>query len=221
MHVAAADASCARHVPTFRVSRRIRPPIGLPWPGRGDAGYPPAMIRVYLAHPYPDRSRANRVLSAAARRVDGVEVRSLYDLYPDFSIDVALEQRLLEEAEAIVWQHPIHWYTAPPLLLLWFEKVLTEGWAFGHEGRALEGKRCLWAVTTGGGEDAYTPAGIHGYPFEAFVPVIRQTAVLCKMRFESPFVVHAAHKLSPDALAQEAERYRSRLASLVEESRHA
>lgn len=179
------------------------------------------MVRVYFAHPYPDRSRANRVLADAAASVDGVSVRSLYELYPDFAIDVAAEQATLVESGAIVWQHPLHWYAAPPLLHLWFEKVLTAGWAFGHDGNALAGKRCLWAVTTGGDDDAYTDVGIHQHRFDSFIPLFRQTAQLCKMRFEEPFIVHGARRLSDSDLAREADRYRARLRTLVAEVRDA
>jgi len=44
------------------------------------------MVVVIFAHPYPDRSVANRTLLAGLDGLDGVEVRSLYDRYPDFAI---------------------------------------------------------------------------------------------------------------------------------------
>src|SRR5689334_974242 len=119
------------------------------------------MILVVFAHPYPDRSRTNRALAEGAAGLESVEVRSLYDLYPDFAIDVEAEQSALERADALVFQHPLYWYTAPALLKLWFEKVLTLGWAYGRGGDALRGKRCLWAVTTGGDEFAYSEDGMH------------------------------------------------------------
>ena len=51
---------------------------------------------VILAHPYPDRSRANRALVRALDGLPGVAVRSLYDLYPDFAIDVEAEREALD-----------------------------------------------------------------------------------------------------------------------------
>src|SRR5687768_12986761 len=108
----------------------------------------PQPILVLQAHPYPDRSRANRALERAIEGIPGVDIRSLYDLYPDFSIDVAAEQSALLACSVVVWQHPLSWYTVPALLKLWFEKVLTTGWAYGEGGRAIAGKRCLWVVTT-------------------------------------------------------------------------
>jgi len=50
------------------------------------------VIVVIHAHPYPSRSRAGAALVAAIRDVPGIEIRSLYALYPDFDIDVAAEQ---------------------------------------------------------------------------------------------------------------------------------
>src|SRR6185312_3179560 len=114
------------------------------------------MVLVLQAHPYPDRSRANRALAKAIEGLEGLEIRSLYDMYPDYAIDVDSEQAALLRAHTIVWQHPFYWYSAPALMKLWFEKVLAHGWAYGEGGTALHGKRCLWVVTTGAGPQAYT-----------------------------------------------------------------
>ena len=92
-------------------------------------------------------------------------MRSIYDLYPDFDIDVAAEQKALERARAVVLLHPLYWYTAPALLKHWFDVVLTKGWAYGEGGTALHGKECLWATSTGGNEEAFTPQGKHGHPY--------------------------------------------------------
>ena len=142
-----------------------------------------------------------------------MEVRSLYDRYPDLGIDVAAEQAALARARVVVWQHPLFWYSVPALLKLWFDEVLERGWAFDG-GTALQGKRCLWATTTGGDEDAYGPEGMHGHRFEAFVPAVRQTARFCGMTWEEPFVLHAAHRCDEAALARAAAEYRARLEAL-------
>ena len=39
----------------------------------------------------------------------GVEIRSLYQLYPDFNIDIAAEQDALARADLIIWRHPMQW----------------------------------------------------------------------------------------------------------------
>lgn len=107
------------------------------------------MILIIYAHPYPHHSHANKRMLEQARTLEGVEIRSLYQLYPDFNIDIAAEQEALSRADLIVWQHPMQWYSIPPLLKLWIDKVFSHGWAYGHGGTALHGKHLLWAVTTG------------------------------------------------------------------------
>ena len=83
------------------------------------------MAFLVFAHPYPDRSRANRRLLEAVSDLPGLEVRSLYDTYPTFDIDVRAEQDALTRARVIVWQHPIYWYTVPSLLKHWFDHSLS------------------------------------------------------------------------------------------------
>ncbi|SUX87415.1 glutathione-regulated potassium-efflux system ancillary protein KefF [Citrobacter koseri] len=72
------------------------------------------MILIIYAHPYPQHSHANKRMLEQARTLDGVEIRSLYQLYPDFNIDVAAEQQALARARLIIWQHPMQWYSVPP-----------------------------------------------------------------------------------------------------------
>lgn len=175
------------------------------------------MILVLQAHPYPDRSHANRALGRAITGLPGVEIRSLYDLYPDFAIDVEDEQRALAACSVVVWQHPLYWYTAPALLKLWFEKVLTLGWAYGRGGDALHGKRCLWVTTAGAGAAAYTPEGMHQHTFDAFVPVMRQTAQFCGMTWLDPIILHGASSMKPLELEAAGARYRERLEALLAE----
>jgi glutathione-regulated potassium-efflux system ancillary protein KefF len=179
----------------------------------------PGVIELIYAHPYPDRSRANRALLAGVRDMPGLEVRSLYDLYPDFSVDVEAEREALVRADVVVWQCPFYWYGMPALLHHWIEKVLGHGWAYGAGGTAVRGKTAFWATTTGAPESAYGPGQVHGHPFEAFVPAISQTARFCGMRWAGPpLVVHAAHRVSDDELRAAAERYRLRLDGLANET---
>ena len=169
------------------------------------------MIVVILAHPYPMRSRACAALVAAIRDMPALEVRSLYDLYPDFDVDRAAEQAALERARLVVWLHPTFWYTAPALLKLWFEDVLVRGFAYGPDGSKLAGKDLLWATTTGGDDAAYSAHGRHRRPFEDFAPVVEQTARYCGLNWLPPFVVHGAHEVDAEALAASGRELRARL----------
>ncbi len=174
-------------------------------------GAPVAVTLVVFAHPYPGSSRAGARLLAAIRDLPELAVRSLYDLYPDFDIDVPGEQRALEGARRLVLLHPVYWYTTPALLKHWFDQVLAKGWAYGPGGEALAGKECLWVPTTGGDAIAYSTEGRHHHPFDTYVPVVEQTVRYCGMRWLDPHVVHGAHLVSDEALDARALELRQRL----------
>ncbi len=171
------------------------------------------MILIIYAHPYPRHSRANQGLLAAVKDLPNVEIRSLYDLYPDFNIDVNAEQKAVERADMVVFQHPIQWYSLPPLLKLWIDKVLEHGWAYGHEGNALNGKHCLWAVTTGGDEHHFE-LGDHPN-FDVLSQPLQATAVYCGMHWQPYFAVHNTFICDEVALKAAGEEYRRRLTACL------
>ena len=152
----------------------------------------PTVALVY-AHPYAERSLANRELLAALDGLAFIDHRPIYDLYPDFDIDVEIEREHLAAVDLIVLQHPVYWYSTPALLKLWIDEVFALGWAYGEGGTALAGKHMQWVVTTGADFRAYAPEGPHGHPFEVFTAPMRQTALFCGMEWEEPIVVHDAH----------------------------
>jgi len=155
------------------------------------------------------------VLLEALQGVSGLELRSLYDLYPDFSIDIAAEQAVLSQANIVLWQCPLFWYSVPALLKLWFDEVLTYGWAYGEGGAALRGKPCRWIVTTGGDEDAYTATGMHSRTFEYFLLPVEATARYCQMRWEPPFVLHGARRVPLRVLEERADLLRKQVSALA------
>lgn len=169
------------------------------------------MILVIYAHPYPQHSRAGKALLAAVRDLPGLSVRSLYDLYPDFDIDVAAEQQALTEAEMVVWLHPIYWYSVPAVLKHWFDVVLLRGWAYGTGGDAITGKACLWVASAGGEQDAYAEDGMHAMAFEHYIPPIQQTARFCGMAWQPPLILHGSHSISDEDIAAAAAQFRARL----------
>lgn len=180
-----------------------------------------AKVLVLAAHPNWQLSRVNRVLLKAAQvagsEADGsslsIEVRDLYHLYPDFLIDVRREQKALEDAQLVVWQHPIFWYSMPPLMKLWLDEVLELGWAYGHGGTHLAGKDLWLVASTGGSAESYHPQEFNRYFFEAFLPPYEQTAALCGMRWLPPLVLHGANRVADEDLARHARVYAERLQS--------
>jgi glutathione-regulated potassium-efflux system ancillary protein KefF len=172
------------------------------------------MILIVYAHPYPDQSRVNQQMLKRAGANPDVVIRSLYDLYPDFDIDVEAEQRAVEQAQLVVLQHPMYWYSMPPLLKLWIDKVFTHGWAYGKDATALNGKSLLWAVTTGGEHDHFQMGAYPG--FAVLAQPLQATALYCHMRWLEPLVVHGAFAGDAEAQREQIEHYGERLAAWKE-----
>jgi glutathione-regulated potassium-efflux system ancillary protein KefF len=172
----------------------------------------PAGVLVIAAHPHLRHSRANRALLRAAAQTPAA-LRDLYALYPDYLVDVAAEQAALAQAQLLVWQHPVHWYSSPPLMKLWIDEVLAFGWAYGPGGDALRGKDLWLVASTGGPEESYRPDSYNRYFFDAFLPPFEQTAALCGMRFLPPLLLHGAHRATDEQIDAHAQLYAQRLRS--------
>ncbi len=178
-----------------------------------------ASVLVLYAHPAPHKSRINRRLAAVAREVEGVTFRDLYELYPDFLIDVEEEQKLLKQHDVIILQHPFYWYSAPALVKEYLDLVLTYGWAYGEGGAALQGKSFLQAITAGGSEEVYCTQGRNRYTIRQLLAPFDQTAVLCGLRYLAPHVIHGANELADTTSIQpHAQRYARLLKALREET---
>jgi glutathione-regulated potassium-efflux system ancillary protein KefG len=175
-------------------------------------------VLILFAHPALQRSRVNRELVRQVQQLEGVTFSDLYELYPEFDIDVEREQSLLLEHDVIVFHHPFFWYSTPAILKEWQDLVLEHGWAYGSEGTALHGKRVLSAITTGGREVAYQAGGYNRFTIRQLLAPIEQTAHLCGMDFLPPFVVHGTHGMTPDQIREHARDYRKTIEALRDDT---
>jgi len=165
-------------------------------------------VLVLFAHPALEKSRTNRLLLDVCLSMDSVTVNDLYEQYPDFDIDVDREQQLLLDHDYIILQHPFYWYSAPALVKQWIDLVLEHGWAYGHEGKALMGKKLFNAITAGGPQSVYQETGNNRFTVRQFLAPFDQTAHLCKMIYLPPFVVHGTNRLTLEGAQQYANQYR-------------
>lgn len=156
----------------------------------------------------------NLAMLHAIERLENVTIHDLYEDYPNGFIDVAREKAALLEHDIIVWQHPFFWYSSPALLKEWQDLVLTYGFAYGEGGTALQGKRALSAITTGGGAESYRTEGQNHFTIREFLAPFQQTAQLCGMTYLEPFVIHDSLALSPEEINSAADRYRQTILKL-------
>lgn len=174
-------------------------------------------VLVLFAHPLLEKSRVHTALLHYAKDVHGVTINDLYQIYPDFDIDIEREQQLLLSHDIIIWQHPFYWYNAPAILKQWQDIVLEHGWAYGRKGTALAGKKVLNVLSSGGPFEAYQHGGYNKYPIHDFLRPFERTAELCKMTYWPPFWIHGTHRLDENGIETYARQYRSVLTALVKD----
>ena len=114
-----------------------------------------------VGHPYWKDSVANKAIVEEFLHLNpGAVISNISELYPDGNINAKAEQEKLLEADNIVLQFPIMWYSCPSNMHKWMETVLTYGFAYGHGGDKLKGKRFIVSFTSGGSADMYSRYGV-------------------------------------------------------------
>lgn len=171
-------------------------------------------ILLLFFHPLSHKSRINKVMREAAEKLENVTVRDMYNLYPDFHIDISKEQELMLDHDILVLQHPFYWYSSPSLLKEWMDLVLEHGFAYGSKGRALEGKALMSAISTGGRQESYSGGTEEGYSIRQLLAPFEQSFTLCRMNYLSPFVTHGTHLLKAEDYTLVSDHYTRVLSSL-------
>uniref|UniRef100_A0A3Q2QJE6 NAD(P)H dehydrogenase, quinone 1 n=1 Tax=Fundulus heteroclitus TaxID=8078 RepID=A0A3Q2QJE6_FUNHE len=139
------------------------------------------------------------------------------------SDDITAEQRKVEEAQLIIFQFPLYWFSVPAILKGWFDRVLTQGFAFTlqnmYSGGVFKDKKAVLSFTTGAAETMFQPDGINGDINVTLWPLQVRRAhagpfppVLAPQIFWSPAHCPAAARL------QMLEGWRARLRGLLTET---
>jgi len=157
---------------------------------------------IIVSHPQPQQSVAIAALQQAARGVEGIVIRHLDALYADSDmIDLAAEQQAHEAADRIVYLYPTHWFNTTPMLKAYMNRVWAYGWAFGPEGRALQGKELQIVTTAGASEFTYSTEGlIHSTMDEVLTPM-KASALYVGMKYNAPLAFYSAMGLQGPQLA--------------------
>jgi len=171
------------------------------------------MISLLYAHPYSLHAREDQLLLNAVQNWPGLELRDLYQLYPDFYIDVATEQKMLSHSNAVVLHYPLQLGLPPALLVQYLHKVFVKGWAFSAEAAdasagAMRGKG-FWLVSQAVGKekdpDCCDPKSLY--------KPLHQLADACGMVWQQPLLLPVLNDAT--SATQAAERYRSGLQQLA------
>ena len=167
----------------------------------------PNRILILFAHPLFEKSNVNDALVKHIPVSPYITFHDLYQEYPEFDIDMKREQQLLLMHDIIIWHHPMYWYSCPPLLKQWIDIVLEHGWAYGKEGKALQGKLLMQTITTGGRKENYSATGRDRYTITQLLEPFNQTAKVCNLTYLPPFIVHGALSMTQDVYVENGKLY--------------
>ncbi len=165
-----------------------------------------AKILIQFFHPTVRTSRVNAQILKALNQSFGndpqVTLREMYEIYPNFFINVALEKEILLHHDHVIFIHPFYWYNCPPLMKLWLDQILEVGFAYGPHGDKLRGKTWLHVISTAASEQAYQRSGANRFQIFEFLRPFEQSATLCQMKYLKPILFSGVTKKTDEELIQ-------------------
>ncbi len=143
--------------------------------------------------------------------------------------DVIEEQRKLAAADLVVLQFPLWWYGPPAILKGWFDRVLTNGFAYGPSDAEtglplrygegpLAGRRALVIVTAGEDDRSIGERGVSGDLDSLMFPLTHGTLWYTGIEPLDLHVVHDADGLDSAGIDHESARLIERLSGIRDES---
>lgn len=168
----------------------------------------PKKTLVVVGHPDLERSRVHRAWTLALREAGHATVHVLAERYSHGApVDVAYEQALMRAHDRIILQFPFYWYSSPPRMKEWFDKVLQRGWAYGPGGRALSGKQLGVAVSTGSSAEDYRHEGRYGRTMEDLTAPYEVLAIHVGMDYLPGFFLNDVRKVTDEQLEVQCAAY--------------
>jgi NAD(P)H dehydrogenase (quinone) len=119
--------------------------------------------------------------------------------------DVQEEQAKLSQADAVIFQFPLWWFSFPAILKGWVDRVFAFGLAYGYKGAGNQyrygeggfaGKRALLSVTVGGPIEDYGGRGINGSLEQMLFPITHGTLFFSGMEVVPTFAVYDSVRMT-------------------------
>jgi len=129
-------------------------------------------VVVLLAHPNMENSQANKALLDAIKDIEDVAIFNLYEMLEQDILNMDAWSRIISHANAVVYQFPFYWMSAPSLLKKWQDGIFT----YLAKTPAVAGKPLLVVTTTGSEFDAYRSGGRNRFTVDE---LLRPYQVLC------------------------------------------
>ncbi|XP_059544427.1 ribosyldihydronicotinamide dehydrogenase [quinone] isoform X1 [Myotis daubentonii] len=135
--------------------------------------------------------------------------------------DIVDEQKKVQEADLVIFQFPLYWFSVPAILKGWMDRVLCQGFAFDlpgfYDSGFLKGKLALLSITTGSTAEMYTKTGVSG-DFKYFLwPLQHGTLHFCGFKVLAPQISFAPETASEEERKQMVASWAQRLETIWQE----
>lgn len=166
---------------------------------------------VIISHPDIINSSSQQFLMHIAPEKEEVTIHHLEAAYPDGKIDIHKEHNLLREHDRIIFQFPLYWYSAPPMLKQWQDEVLTDGFAIGKNGTALYGKEFGLVFVVGIPEHQYQAGGSELFSLSELMRPYQAMAHKTGMTYIKPMPIFQFSYMTDDDKLDLTNQYRQML----------
>ncbi|XP_074523010.1 NAD(P)H dehydrogenase [quinone] 1 [Halichoeres trimaculatus] len=137
------------------------------------------------------------------------------------SDDIVAEHRKVEEAELIIFQFPLYWFSVPAIMKGWMDRVLTQGFAFSleqmYDTGIFKDKKAMLSFTTGAIQTMFRPDGINGDINVSLWPIQNGTLHFCGFQVLAPQIFWSPAHCPLTVRTAMLDGWRERLKGLLEE----
>jgi len=134
--------------------------------------------------------------------------------------DIRAELDKLVDADLLILNFPVYWFSTPAILKGWIDRVLVSGLCYGgrriYDQGGMVGKRAFVGLTLGGREHMFGDEGIHGPIEQLLRPIMQGTLAYVGYDVIEPFIGWHIPYIKPEDRTRILEDYVASLRHLDE-----
>uniref|UniRef100_A0AAY4BVL0 Flavodoxin-like fold domain-containing protein n=1 Tax=Denticeps clupeoides TaxID=299321 RepID=A0AAY4BVL0_9TELE len=134
----------------------------------------------------------------------------------------ACRQKKLKDADLVIFQFPMYWFTMPAIMKGWIDRVLTKGLPSALRNPTVEGifknKKAMLSFTTSSHETMFSASGINGDINVTLWPIQNGILHFCGFQVLPPQIFWAPAYVPQEARASMLETWTGRLQGLLNEA---
>lgn len=137
------------------------------------------------------------------------------------SEDVVAEQKKVKEADLVIFQFPLYWFSMPAIMKGWLDRVFIQGFAHDFpqcfDSGLLKNKLALLSFTTGGDKGVYSKEGDGGDIRYLLWPIQHGIMHYCGFKILAPQICFAPEYATEEDRVQMLTSWTKRLKTIWEE----